>query len=137
MKKIVLVFVVISSLGFSCKKAIEEKKQDILIDIITNGRWYIERYEANGADITGDFFNYEFQFYADGKVDGIKGASVKSGTWAGSSSTRTVSANFPAAAGDTLIKLNYTWRIDDSGIDYVKSSTNIPGGTNILNLRKK
>ncbi|MDX1937196.1 MAG: hypothetical protein SFU21_08760, partial [Flavihumibacter sp.] len=63
--------------------------------------------------------------------------TTKTGTWTGNASTLSITASFPLSAGDTLKRLNYTWRINDSGLDYVKSSTNVPGGTNILNLRKK
>jgi hypothetical protein len=137
MKKLFIVALLLTLLTPSCKETVEAKKEDLVIQIMTTGRWYVERYEDNGSDVTADFFGYEFQFYADGKVDGIKNTTTKSGTWTGNATTLSIAANFPLSAGDTLKRLNYTWRINDSGLDYVKSSTNVPGGTNVLNLRKK
>ena len=124
-------------LSFSCKKTIQQAQKNIIIDAMTNGRWYVEQYKENTADVTGDFFGYEFQFYENGNVDGIKTPVTKSGTWSSDINNYTITANFPAAAGDTLRRLNYTWKITDSYLNYVEAKTTTANGDNILHLRKK
>ena len=121
----------------SCKKAIEQQQRNVIIDAMTNGRWYVEQYKENTADLTADFLGYEFQFYENGNVDGIKNTISKSGTWTTDISNYTITAVFPANAGDTLKRLNYTWKITDSYLDYVEAKTTAAGGDNILHLRKK
>ncbi len=138
MKKSLLTLSVILLLGgASCKKAIEQKQEDLLYQIITNGRWYVENYTADTVDVTADFFGFEFQFYNNNTVDGIKGSATKNGTWSGNFNTKTIVSAFPAAAGDTLKRLTYTWKITDSYIDFVKAETTTSTGKNTLHLRKK
>jgi hypothetical protein len=138
MKKILflstIAFLIISS---SCKKAIEQKQKDIIVQAMTTGHWYVEQYKDNTADVTGDFFGYEFQFYENGNVDGIISTGTKSGTWSSDFNNHTITATFPPAAGDTLMRLNYTWKITDSYLDYVEAKTTTASGDNILHLRKK
>ena len=124
--------------SFSCKKAIENKQKQLILEAMTEGRWYVELYKDNTADVTGDFFGYEFQFYEDNKVDGIINSVTRStGTWSADISTYSIIANFPADAGDTLRRLNYTWKLTDSYTDYVEAKTATANGENILHLRKK
>jgi hypothetical protein len=138
MKRIVLfsaiALFVISS---SCKKAIEQKQKDIIIEAMTTGRWFVEQYKDTTTDVTADFFGYEFQFYENGKVDGILNTTTISGTWSSDVSNYTITAAFPPAASDTLKRLNYTWKITDSYLDYVEAKTTTASGDNILHLRKK
>ncbi len=124
-------------ISFSCKKAIEQQQKNIIIDAMTNGRWYVEQYKDNGTDVTGDFFGYEFQFYENGNVDGIKNSVSQSGTWNADVTNYTITAAFPAIASDTLKRLNYTWKITDSYLNYVEAKTTTAIGDNILHLRKK
>ncbi len=124
-------------LSFSCKKAVQQVQKNIIVDAITNGRWYVEQYKENTNDVTGDFFGYEFQFYENGNVDGIKTPVTKSGTWSSDINTYTITATFPVNAGDTLRRLNYTWKITDSYLNYVEAKTTTANGDNILHLRKK
>ena len=122
----------------SCKKLVEDKERSIILDAMTNGRWYVELYKDTTTDVTSEFTGYEFQFYEDSKVDGIKGGSVRgSGTWSADASNYTITANFPAAAGDTLRRLNYIWKLTDSYLNYVEAKTTTSQGDNILHLRKK
>jgi hypothetical protein len=138
MKNAALFFILLTGLACgSCKKFIEEQQTNIIIEAMTNGRWYVELYKDNTTDVTADFFGYEFQFYKNGKVDGINGAATKGGTWAADVSNYTITASFPASAGDTLKRLNYTWKINDSYLDFVKAKTAGTAGENILHLRKK
>jgi hypothetical protein len=127
----------ITIISFSCKKAIEQKQKDIIVQAMTTGHWYVEQYLDTTTDVTGDFFGYEFQFYENGTVDGIINTSTKKGTWSSDITKYTITAAFPPSAGDTLKRLNYTWKITDSYLDYVKAKTTTVNGDNILHLRKK
>jgi hypothetical protein len=123
----------------SCKKIIQQKEKNIIIDAMTNGHWYVEQYKQDSStDITTRFTGYEFQFYENGNVDGIKNTVLNSsGTWSSDINNYTITANFPATANDTLKLLNYTWKITDSYLDYVEANTSTATGKNILHLRKK
>lgn len=139
MRKLLLIICVMAAIAsVSCKKAIENKEKQLVLDAMTTGRWYVELYTANTADITGQFTGYEFQFYDNNKVDALYGTVTKStGGWTPDISSYTITASFPANAGDTLLRLNYTWKLTDSYTDYVEAKTTTPAGDNILHLRKR
>jgi hypothetical protein len=137
MKKLLpLVALLVLTSTLSCKKFIEDKQRKAVLDAMTNGRWLVEQYFENGNNITSDFLNYEFQFYENGKVEGILGTNVANGTWEADVENYTITSEFPAA-GDPLAKLNNTWLIKDSYWDYVKAEATTANGKNVLHLRKK
>lgn len=121
---------------FSCKKAIDKKKEDLVIAAMTSGRWYVQEYLVGSTNVTAEFDGYEFQFYSDGKVDGIKSASTTSGTWLGDAANSTISSNFPGAP-TPLSRLNGLWKITDNDWVYVYAYLTIGSETNYLKLRKK
>lgn len=138
MKKHLPVFILLL-LGFStlsCKKAIEEKKQDLVMKAITDGIWVVEQYFEGTNNISNDFLNYDFKFNTDGSVTGTKAGNTTTGTWAGNISNYSITSNFPAAA-DPVLKLNGIWKLTDSYWDYVEAEMTTPAGKNILHLRKK
>ena len=49
-------------------------------------------------------------FTKNGNVDALLNTSTKSGTWSSDITNYTITAAFPANAGDTLKRLNYTWK---------------------------
>ena len=134
---LLVAFATVALITFSCKKAVQQQEQNIIIDAMTNGRWYVEQYKYTATDVTGDFLGYEFQFYQNGNVDAILNTTTKSGTWSSDITNYTITAAFPANAGDTLKRLNYTWKITDSYLNYVEAKTTTSSGDNILHLRKK
>lgn len=121
---------------FSCKKQVDDKKEDLIISVITDGVWFVDRYVENATDISGDFANYDFKFFKDGTVTGTKATLVNNGTWAGDAISYTITSNFPTGS-DTLLKMNGIWKLTDSYIDYVEAEKTTPTGTNYLYLRKK
>ena len=131
---IFLLFIVVSSV--SCKKAIEKKAQDMLVDAITNGYWIVEQYVEAQADITTDFTGYDFKFNENGTVIGIYSGTNTNGTWIGSVSDYTITSDFPTA-NNPLKKLNGVWKLVDSDWDFVKAEMTIGADKNILKLRKK
>ncbi|HUR10466.1 MAG TPA: hypothetical protein VM012_03815 [Flavitalea sp.] len=137
MKKIFSVFMIIALVtGSSCKKTIDNKKKDLLIEAMTNGVWLVDLYTESGVDITADFAGYEFQFLEDGTVMGTKNSVMTHGTWVGDFNSQTISSQFPGAPAP-LGKLNGTWKITDSYLDYVKSEMPVMTGKNVLHLKKK
>jgi hypothetical protein len=140
MKSFITGFLIFIAFGMccSCKKAVQQQEQNIIVQAVTTGHWYVQQYIDTTTDVTADFSGYEFQFYQNGNVDAILGSVTKSsGTWSSDITNYTISANFPANASDTLKRLNYTWKITDSYLDYVEAKTSTINGSNILHLRKK
>mgnify|MGYP003576195362 CR=1 FL=1 len=137
MKRILpIVALLIMTSSLSCKKLIEKKQRQVIMDAMTNGLWMVEQYIENSDNITSVFLNYEFQFYENGTVKGMLGMNVANGTWVADVDNYTITSEFPAA-GVPLELLNYTWLIKDSYMDFVKAETTTPAGKNVLHLRKK
>ncbi|MBV4357026.1 hypothetical protein [Pinibacter aurantiacus] len=121
-------------ISISCKKAIDRKKEQIVIAAVTNGRWVVTQFSNNGTDITTNFAGYEFQFYESGSVDAYWLMNKNTGTWSGDINALTITAHFQPA-NDTLQQLNEIWKITDSDWDYVRASG--ANGTKMLYLKKK
>lgn len=135
MKKLVWISISIFLLA-ACKKAIEEKKEEIILNAMTNGQWYIYSFTEAGTDITSAFSPYTFQFYRDGKVSGFASGSEDKGTWVGDVNNLTITTNFPSASAP-VDKLNAVWKITNNTWDYVKAETTVQGEKNLLHLKKK
>jgi len=137
MQKKLLIFVfAFIPLTYSCNKIIEEKKKDVVVDAMTDGRWYVKDYKAAGIFVTSEFNGYEFQFYEDGKVQAILNTSTTNGVWSGDINQLTITANFTAAQ-PPITRLNGAWKILDNSWTYVKAY-NVSGvDTNFLELQKK
>ncbi len=123
MKRIALLFILMTAFSFSCKKFIEQTYKNALLNIMTDGQWRMNSYTENGTDITTQWDGYTFQFYSNLNVDAMKnGVVISTGTWNASTTDTTFSANFPLSANDTLRKLNGSWRWNDSSPTYVKAT---------------
>ena len=123
-------------ISMSCKKAIEKKAQDMIMDAITNGEWIVEQYYEGSNNLSNQFLNYYFKFSSDGTLTGTINSTVTNGTWATNTSEYTITSDFPTAT-DPLKKLNGLWKIKDSYWDYVKAERATVNGTDTLKLRKK
>ena len=119
----------------SCEKLVETKKRDALLEIMTSGQWHVESYIEGTIVITDQFQGFNFQFNEDGSVTGNDGLVITTGTWVGDIRNYSISSNFPSAP-DPLKKLNGTWIIKDSGLDYVAAEMKNIQGIMILRLRK-
>lgn len=120
----------------SCKKAIENKQRDLLIEAITNGEWQVHQYVEGTVDITVQFTGYSFQFEEKGAVYAKYSGSTVDGIWAGDINNYSINSQFPTAA-DPVKKLNGVWKLTDSYWDYVEAEMVTANGKNILHLRKK
>ena len=129
-----LFYICISSI--SCKKAIENKQRDILIDAITNGEWQVHRFLEDSVDVTVQFYGYRFQFHEQGTVQARFFGLAEDGTWVGDVNNYTITSQFPSAV-DPLKKLNGIWKLTDSYWDFVEAEMKTATGKNILHLIKK
>jgi len=123
-------------LSTSCKKVIEKKVQDLVMDAITNGEWIVEQYFEGSNNFSSQFLDYRFKFNEDGTLIGKTSSTSTEGTWNPNVSDYTITAEFPTAA-DPLKKLNGLWKIKDSDWDYVKAEMPTTDGIKLLILRKK
>jgi hypothetical protein len=138
MKNRLLPFVFFCSLLMgpsSCKKFVEQQKENALEALVTNGTWRITRYLDHQTDITSSFSGYVFQFKSNGTVDGMHDEASTTGTWTGDVAARTIRSDFPDA-GAPLDKLNYTWTVTDSYKDSVSARTTVDSAYNYLELHK-
>lgn len=136
MKKTTAALLLLIVLSTGCKKAIENKKEDLLIQAMTDGQWAITNFVYNGNTITADFSNYKFQYYSDKTVDAIKNGTVdNTGTWDGDISSRTTWANFNNVS-NPLNLINGSWHIDDNSWTFVIASQNTGGQTKLMRLDK-
>lgn len=120
----------------SCKKFIDKQKEDYVLGIMTDGRWYLSNYTEYGVDKTSDFVSYEFQFYKDNKIDAISNTATTSGTWTADINNISMTINFPAASND-MKRLSYVWKITDSYTNLVYAETTTAQGTISIRLMKK
>ena len=135
-KRLIFLALLFAPFAFSCKKTIDKKKEDLIIQAMTNGRWYVSEYVAGSNNVTAEFAGYEFQFYENGTVEGIKSSTTISGTWVGDATNYTINSNFPGAAVP-VSRLNGLWQLTDSDWDYVHATYVNGGITNLLKLHKK
>jgi hypothetical protein len=124
------------AISSSCKKAIEKKKEEMVLAAMTEGVWIVEQYFEADSNISYKFLHYEFKFNRDGSLIGTNNATVANGTWVGNVSNYSITSEFPSAT-DPLKKLNGMWVIKDSYWNYVKAVMTTAGGTNTLHLIKK
>ena|SRR3979490_2629985 len=139
MKRICPVFLTVALvLLFSCKKYIQQQEKNAALAILTNGFWYVSGYQQNDSNITASFSGYLFKFDANSTVKGTKNNVSTAGIWSVDIASQSITTNFPAA-GDTLRKLNETWKITDSYTDSVsaRSTDTINHTSNILQMRKQ
>jgi hypothetical protein len=114
MRKIVVAFVILALFSVSCKKAVDNIKEDLMDNLITSNTWIIVRYLDGGSNITSTFATYEFKFYKSGKVDAVKdGITQASGTWVGSEANQSITSEFPSAS-DPFNKLTGVWIVTNT-----------------------
>ena len=121
----------------ACKKIVQKQEEDALLQLIVSGQWAVSKYTIDTSDVVLMFAPYRFQFKKDFTVDAINNGVVENtGTWNGSIATRTITSNFPNP-NPTLSLLNGTWRVTDSGSDYVEATQTINSKNHFLRLVKK
>lgn len=134
---ILMMFFLVTGISSGCQKAVVDASKELLLEIMTNGRWVIEVYSQDNIDLTAEYAGYEFQFYRDGKLEGIKGSEVVSGTWVPDTRNLTMQSNFPSGSNTLLIRLNETWKITKSSMSHVEAKPLSNTKTAYLKLIKK
>ncbi len=137
MKRIAFLLVTTMLLASACSKTVEDKKQDLVIQAMTDGQWGVTSFTLNGTNITADFATYKFKYYENKTVDAIKSGTVeKTGQWDGDASTMTTWANFSGAVYP-LDLINGSWHIDRNSWTYVEASQTNGGNTKTMRLDKQ
>lgn len=134
--KLLFPFALLFLLLPSCKKAIEKKKENIIVDAMTSGQWKVASFIQDGQDLTADFSGYAFKYYENRTVDAIHSGSVeKTGTWSENVNTLEILASFQGAV-DPLLRINGTWKIDKTDWTYVESTWTSGGVVRKMRLEK-
>ena len=126
-----------TGMNTGCKKAVVDASKELLLEIMTNGRWVVEVYSQDNIDLTAEYTGYEFQFYRDGNLQGIKGSDVTNGTWVPDTRNLTMQSSFPLGSNTLLIRLNETWKITKSSMSHVEAKPLSNTKTAYLKLIKK
>lgn len=135
MKKLIWLFLAVCLAG-ACKKVIEDKKKDLILDAMTNGQWYVYSFLDGDSDISISFTPFTFQFYRDGTVSGFTASTEDKGLWVGDPNALTINADFPTAT-EPVSKLNTIWKLTNYTYDYVKAEATVNGVLRKLYLKKK
>lgn len=136
MKQSVLL-ILCSVLLIQCKKTLEAKAQNAIMQAMTDGQWAITSFTSNGTDITSDFTGYSFQYFSNYTVEAIRNGSVNdTGTWMGDVNTMSITANFSNAINPILL-LNGTWAVTDNSWTYVKATMTVGNEVRTLRLDKQ
>lgn len=134
--KFLLLLLIISISIAHCAKKKEEIKKDLVIQLMTSGRWLVQNFSENSTDVSNEFINYEFQFFENGTVQAINGSVTTTGTWVGDANALTIYSNF-VIGSNTILRLNETWKITNNTLSLVEAIPANPGRTAYLKLVKK
>lgn len=121
----------------SCKKAIQNSQEDLVLLAMTSGQWKISNFVYNGNNITSDYSTYRFKYYKNKTVDAIKNGTLEqTGQWDGNSANQTTWANFNGAAYPINL-INGTWNIVNNSWTHVTATQNIGSETKTMRLDKE
>lgn len=110
----VLTVVTISS---CIKKQVEQKVEDLVVQVIVDGTWLLTKYVEGTNDMTSTFARWECKFYADRTCDATNGTTKYKGHWDGSAATQSFTVSFDPGT-EPLTKLNGTWKIVKSNFTF-------------------
>lgn len=138
MKKIILLALSVSiGLLPSCKKAIENRLNDVIISSMSDGQWIITSFKNNDTDITARFSGYSFQYHTNKTVDAIRNGAIElTGNWDGNALEKTTWAAFPGNSLPVTL-LNGSWKITNNTWTYVVASQTSGAVTKSFRLEKQ
>ena len=138
MKRFLLLFSLTGYLALSsCKKAVENQLNDIIIKSMSDGQWVVTSFKDNGTDKTSDFSGYKFQYHTNKTVDAIKNGVLElRGNWDGNALEKTTWASFPGTSLP-LTLLNGSWKISNNTWTYVVASQTTGSVTKSFRLEKQ
>jgi hypothetical protein len=135
MKILLPAFLFITLLG-SCKKAIENKQEQIVMNAITTGSWKVSNYLKGSESSTAKFDNYSFKFHPNYTVDALRNSVLEaSGYWEENRDAGTITAGFNNS-GEPLSLLNGVWHILETTWTSVEANQVVNGETRLLKLEK-
>jgi hypothetical protein len=140
-KSFLTLFLALILLTFaSCEKVKEQVQEtvaeDLIVSIMTSGRWVVDVFTVAAVDVKQEFSGYEFQFLKDGSVEAIKSTTTVKGTWKSDKTALTIQSSFPPNNG-SLQRFNFTWYITKSGISFVEARSEQNGAISVMRLIKK
>ena len=140
-KSLLTLFLAFIMLTFaSCEKVKQQVQEtvaeDLIVTVMTSGRWLVDVFTVAAVDVKPEFSGYEFQFLKDGSVEAIKSTTTVKGTWKSDKSAMTIQASFPPG-NTSLQRLNYTWYISKTGTTFVEASSQQNGVVSTMRLIKK
>jgi hypothetical protein len=137
MKKTILLGMLLCTAALvSCKKTVEEKARDLLMEAITDGIWSVTGYMQDTTEIGHEFQGYDFIFYTDQSMVVAKGSDTLTGTWKGDIYARSIKSECNSA-DDPVKKINGEWIIKESNWHYVKAEMKTATGMNTLEMKKR
>ena len=138
MKKIAFAFCAMIMMAASCKKNPPAVPEDLLIKILTEGEWAVTDFKLNGNNITTDFAGRRFKYKDNPKIVEAKfnGNVTNTGTWDGSQSTMTASANFPGATHPVVL-VNGTWNLVPVSSRIVEASQTVGSEIKTMKLYRE
>ncbi len=133
----VVIAIMFSGAGFSCKKVVDDIQENAIIDIITNGRWTVSLFSVAGVSKTTEYNGFEFQFFSNGIVTAFKQSNPNvNGTWAANVNNVTITSEFPGQ-GEPLKRFNAVWFITRTTETTVQARASVGGEEYFLGLLKK
>jgi hypothetical protein len=115
MKKKHLLFFVSLVLFFSitsCKKMIDDIKEQTITNAITDGIWYVSKFVEGGTNSTSSFTGWEAKYLSDGTFTCSKaGETTATGTWVGNASDWTFTITFTNTPTSPVEKLGGKWTV--------------------------
>jgi hypothetical protein len=104
--------IIVFTTTFGCKKAIEDAKEQAVVNAITDGVWYVSNFAEGGTNTTADFAGWEFRYFDNGTCVANKtGQPTVNGTWSGNAATWTFTTTFTSVPPAPLPKLAGTWTV--------------------------
>ncbi len=135
-----LFFALILLTFVSCEKVKQKVQEnvgeDLIVTIMTSGRWVVDVFTVASVDVKQEFSGLEFQFLKDGTVEAIKSTTTVKGTWKSDKTALTIQASFPPG-NSSLQRLNFTWYITKTGTSFVEARSEQNGAVSIMRLIKK
>jgi hypothetical protein len=135
-----LFFAIILLTFASCEKVKQQVQEnlgeDLIVTIMTSGRWVVDVFTVAAVDVKQEFNGYEFQFLKDGTVEAIKSTTTVKGTWKSDKTALTIQASFPPG-NNSLQRLNYTWSVSKTGTSFVEARSEQNGAISTMKLVKK
>jgi hypothetical protein len=135
MKKLLLATIFISLLS-GCKKTVENKQEQMVLNAMTTGSWKVTNYTKGSVSYTAGFDNYSFKFQPNHTVDALRNSIIEAtGYWEENRDAATITAGFNNS-GEPVSLLNGIWQITRTTWTSVEANQLVNGETRLLKLEK-